>query len=503
MKGWKAAALAVLLVAPAAMAQDVPSVAVKEGTVSGVNDQGARSYRNIPFAAPPVGALRFAPPSPPAAWSGVRDGSKYGPACQQQATKPNGPWSAEFFADPPFSEDCLDLNVWTSGGRGKAVLLFIPGGGFTQGGAPMGIYSGAALAKQDIVTVTMSYRLSAAGFLATPELIAASPRHASGNYALEDVIAALQWIKANIAAFGGDPAKITIMGQSAGAQAIVSILQAPEARGLFRGAIIDSGVRAGGGMTPVARAEESGAAWAKTRGADGIAALRALPTDALVPRTGDPRSGPAADGALIPANSDPAIPAVDVPVMTGWNGGEGAGSGPQTLTAADYPQRVAQLGANAGLYPAGNDPVAALRAAGHDATMFSGAAWARAWAAHAKSPVYYFDFEHVMPGYTAADWGAYHSSELPYVFGTLDKLAGRPLNAIDAQVARVLQGYWLNFIKYGDPNGEPGATQRVGRTLVWRPFDPARDEVMALSDAPHMRPIASVDKTALWRARLQ
>jgi para-nitrobenzyl esterase len=500
MKGWKAAGLAVLLVAPA-MAQDVPNVTVKEGTLSGVADNGARSYRNIPFAAPPVGDLRFAPAALPVAWSGVRDGSKYGPACQQQATKPNGPWSAEFFADPPFSEDCLSLNVWTTGGAAKAVLLFVPGGGFTQGGGAEVIYDGAALAKQGIVMVTMNYRLGAAGFLATPELTAASPRHASGNYALSDLIAALQWIKANIAAFGGDPSKVAIMGQSAGAQAIVSILQAPEARGLFRGAIIDSGVRAGGGFTPAARAEESGSAWAKTRGANGIAALRALPTDALVPRAGDPRSGPSADGALIPANSDPAIPAVDVPIMTGWNGGEGAGSGPQTLTATDYPQRVAAIGANAVLYPAGTDPVAALRAAGHDSTVMSAAAWARARAAHAKSPVFLFDFEHVMPGYTTADYGAYHSSELPYIFGTLDRLAGRPLNAIDAQVARVLQGYWLNFINYGDPN-DPRQGDRIGNGAKWQAFDPAHDEVMALSDTPHMRSIASAEKIALWRARL-
>ncbi len=495
MKAWKAAALVALLVAPA-MAQDVPNVTVKEGALSGVTDNGARSYRNIPFAAPPLGALRFAPPASPVAWSGVRDGSKFGPACQQQATKPNGPWSAEFFADPPFSEDCLSLNVWTTGGSAKAVLLFVPGGGFTQGGGAEVIYDGAALAKQGIVMVTMNYRLGAAGFLATPELSAASPRHASGNYALWDLIAALQWIKANIAAFGGDPAKVTIMGQSAGASAIVAILQAPEARGLFRSAIIDSGVRAGGGMTPAARAEEAGSAWAKTRGADGIAALRALPADTLVPRAGDPRNGPAMDGALIPANSDPAIPAVDVPIMTGWNGGEGAGSGPQPdLTAASYPQRIAQIGANTALYPAGNDPVAALRAAGHDSTVLSAAAWARARAAHAKSPVYLFDFEHVMPGYTAADYGAYHSSELPYIFGTLDTLKGRPLTETDRKVGTVLQAYWLNFIKYGDPNGTGMAP--------WRAFDPARDEVMALSDAPHMRAVTTVEKTALWRARNQ
>jgi para-nitrobenzyl esterase len=270
---------------------------------------------------------------------------------------------------------------------------------------------------------------------------------------------------------------------------------------LFRGAIIDSGVRAGAGLPPLARSEETGTAWSKTSNADGIAALRNLPTDTLVPASRDPRLGPAADGALIPANDDPAIPAVDVPIMTGWNGGEGAGSGPQTLTAADYPQRVAAIGANAALYPAGNDPVAALRAAGHDSTMLSAAAWARARAAHAKSPVYLFDFDHVMPGYTAADWGAYHSSELPYIFGTLDRLAGRPLNAVDNQVERVLQGYWLNFINYGDPDGPPGQTDRIGNPIKWRAFDPAHDNVMALSDAPHMRPITSPEKTALWRGR--
>ena len=496
MKGWKGIALAALLLGvTGATAQNTPRVTVTEGALAGFNDHGAQAFFNVPFAAPPIGPLRFAPPAPPVTWSGVRDASKFGPACQQQATKPNGPWSAEFFADPPFSEDCLSLNVWTTGGRGKAVLLFVPGGGFTQGGGGESIYNGSVLAKQDIVMVTMNYRLGAAGFLMTPELTTASPSHASGNYALWDIIAALQWIKANIAAFGGDPSRVTIMGQSAGAQAIVSLLQAPAARGLFRGAIIDSGVRAGGGFTPAARAEEADTAWAKTRNADGIASLRALPAGALVPRAGDPRSGPAADGDLIAANTDPAIPAVDVPIMTGWNGGEGAGSGPQTFTATDYPQRVAQIGANATLYPAGADPVAALRTAGHDSTMISGAAWIRARAAHARSPVWYFDFEHVMPGYTAADWGAYHSSELPYVFGTLDRLAGRPLTETDGKVAAVMQAYWLNFIKTGDPNGAGMAT--------WRAFDSVRDEVMALSENPQMRAIASPEKTALWRGRIE
>jgi len=498
MKSWKAAALAVLLIGPAAMAQDVPNAMVKEGAVSGVADQGARSYRNIPFAAPPVGALRFAPPAAPLAWSGVRDGSKFGPPCMQQAIKANAPFSQEYFADPPFSEDCLSLNVWTTGGRGKAVLLFIPGGGFTQGGGGEVIYNGGALAKQDVVMVTMNYRLGAAGFLALSDLGPRGPRQASGNYALSDIIAALQWVKANIAAFGGDPSKVTIMGQSAGAQAIVTLLQAPQARGLFRAAIIDSGVRAGARPMPLAAAETAAQAWAKSRNAETPAALRALPAEALVPRPADARLGPSLDGALIPDVPMSETLLLDVPVMTGWNGGEGTGAGPQPgLTSANYAERVTALGGERApaLYPAGADPVVALRAAGHDSTVMSGAAWARERAAKTRAPLYYFDFEHVMPGYTAADWGAHHSSELPYVFGTLDTLKGRPLTETDRQVATVMQAYWLNFIKTGDPNGAGMAT--------WRPFDPARDDVMALSEMPHMRAITTPEKTALWRARLQ
>ena len=493
MKVWKAAALAVLLGGAAAMAQTAPRVMVTEGALAGITDHGVQAYLNIPFAAPPVGPLRFAPPAPPVAWAGTRDAGKYGSACQQQATQPNGPWSAEFFADPPFSEDCLSLNVWATGGRGKAVLLFVPGGGFTQGGGAESIYNGAGLAKQDVVMVTMNYRLGAAGFLGLSDLAPRGPRQASGNYALWDIIAALQWIKANVATFGGDPSKVTIMGQSAGAQAIVTLLQSPQARGLFRGAIIDSGVRAGARPMPLAAAETAAQAWAKSRNAETPAALRALPAEALVPRTGDVRLGPSIDGALIPDVPASEAVLVDVPVMTGWNGGEGTGAGPRTLTAADYPQRIAQIGGTTALYPAGGDPVAALRAAGHDSTMTSAAAWARARAAKAKAPLYFFDFEHVMPGVTAADWGAYHSSELPYVFGTLDRLAGRPFTATDNKVAAVLQGYWLNFIKTGDPNG--------GGMAAWRPFDPARDDVMALGEAPHMRAIASPEKTALWRGR--
>jgi para-nitrobenzyl esterase len=501
--GWKGAALALLLAGMgAAIAQPafdvagVPRVLLPQGLLEGTADNGVESFRNIPFAAPPVGALRFAPPAAPVAWSGTRSARSFGPSCMQEYVRANGPFSDEYFAAPPFSEDCLQLNIWTTRGSGKAVLLYVPGGGFVQGGGNLAVYNGSNMAKADLVVVTMNYRLGAAGFLSYPGI--PGDAHGTGNYALQDVMAALRWIKANIAAFGGDPAKVTIMGQSAGASAIVGLLDWPEARGLFRGAIIDSGVRANGGgpaMAPAA-ALEAGQAWAKTRGAADLAALRVLPQDALVPRNGDPRLAPGTAVAGVPI-------AVDVPVLTGWNSGEGAGSGPQPgLTAANYEQRLASAirpgsAALAPLYPAGQDAGAALRRAGHDATMLSGAAWARAHTAATRSPLYYFDFEHVMPGYTAADWGAHHSSELPYVFGALDALAGRPYTATDRRVSQIMQAYFINFIKTGNPNG---SDRNGGRLATWRPFDAAANEVMALGAAPRMRPLASPERLSAWRS---
>jgi para-nitrobenzyl esterase len=492
---WKGAALALLLGAGIAMAQTAaPQVRIAQGTLQGVRDNGSNSFRNIPFAAPPVGALRFAPPAAPIAWSGVRDAGKFGPSCMQQHVRGNGPFSDEYFATPPFSEDCLVLNVWTTGGSGKAVLLYIPGGASVQGGGNLAVYNGASMARADIVAVTMNYRLGAAGFLSYPGL--PTDANGRGNYALHDIVAALRWIRTNISAFGGDPAKVTIMGQSAGAGAILALLNWPEARDLFRGAIVNSGVRDGsmGSAMPAAAALRAGQAWAESRGASDVASLRALPAEALVPRSSDPRMLP----GVIPQASLAVPSVVDVPLLTGWNSGEGAGSGPQpNLTAATYPQRLAALAPNAAAalaaaYPAGPDAVAALRKAGHDATMLGGASWVKGRLSVTKSPVYYFDFEHVMPGYTAANWGAHHSSELPYIFGTLEALAGRPLTPVDRQVSQVMQAYFANFIKTGNPNGNGLAP--------WRPFNPAANDVMGLSLTPGMRPIASPERLGAWRS---
>ena len=402
----------------------------------------------------------------------------------QQDAKPQAPWNIDYFVGPPYSEDCLSLNVWSTGGSGKAVVLFIPGGGFNQGGGGVPIYNGAAMAKAGVIFVSMNYRLSAAGFLAHPELAAEQGGH-SGNYALMDVIAALRWIKDNIAAFGGDPARVTVMGQSAGAQAINALLHSPLAAGLFRGAILDSGVRANAALPSNAEREKISAEWGASKGATTLAQLRALPADALVPVRGQSfRFSPSGDGYVVTDTT------IDVPVLTGWNGGEGAvGNGRLLTTPVTRAQFEAQAGDAilAALYPSSDDARDAAHALGHDTVMVSGAKWAAERLKAVKSPVYYYDFGHVLPDpATAADWGSYHSSELPYIFGTWTRFTK---GEQEARIATMMRTYWMNFIKTGNPNG-------AGLAL-WQAFDPAKNDVMSLGETPGMRPIASADKTAL------
>jgi para-nitrobenzyl esterase len=486
----KGLGLVALLSLPAA-AQDAPHIRVAQGELAGFKDRGVDAYLNIPFGAAPVGDLRWKAPAPPPAWQGVRDASKFGPACMQQDARPSAPWSIEYFVGPPYSEDCLSLNVWTTPGKGKAVLLYIPGGGFNQGGGGVPIYNGAQMAKAGLVVVTVNYRQSAAGFLAHPELAAQSPDHASGNYTLTDVLAALHWLRANAAAFGGDPKKVTVMGQSAGAAAIVALLQSPLSKGLFRSAIIDSGVRANASLASNAEREKMSADWAASKGATSLTQLRALPADALVPLRGQPfRFGPSADGHVIP---DSGSFAIKVPLLTGWNAGEGAIGPGRLLTTpvsrADF-EKQTEAKEIAALYPSGDDASAVSRQAGHDAVMMSGAGWIAAYQARVYSPVYYYDFEHVMPGAEAAPYGSYHSSELPYVFDTLHTLK-RPWTEADYRVSALAQAYWVNFIKTGNPNG--------GQLPLWEAFDAPRNQVMALSVTPHTRAITTPERTKAFR----
>ena len=492
----KAVALAGLLALPAA-AQDQPRARVAQGELAGFRDLDADAFLNVPFGAAPVGALRWKAPAPPPAWSGARDATKFGPACMQRDAQAFGPWSIEYMAAGPFSEDCLSLNVWTTAkpgakpGAGRAVALFIPGGGFNQGGGDVPVYNGASIAKTGIVFVTMNYRLSMAGFLTHPALTAEAGY--SGNYGLSDVLAALIWIRENIAAFGGDPAKVTVMGQSAGAGAINALLRSPQAKGLFRAAILDSGVRVGPPLPTSAEREAASVEWASNKGATNLSQLRALPAQALVWTSGTGRFAPTIDAHVVP--DGPVIN--DVPILTGWNKDEGATlpkkllNSPVTRTEFETWANN-QMGADAkaflALYPSGEDARTTSHMAGHDALVMGTASWAATRAA--RAPVYLFDFEHVMPGAEAEGYGSYHTSELPYALGTLHTL-NRPWTDNDRKVSAILQAYWVNFIKTGDPNG--GALPR------WAPFDRTRNDTMALGLAPGMRPITDAAKADFFR----
>ncbi len=345
-----------LLLASAAFAAGPDKVArpvkVDGGLLEGTAEDGLMVYRGIPFAAPPVGDLRWRAPQPAAKWNGVRKADTFGRACLQ---------INQAIANLPApNEDCLSLNVWTPATRADerlAVMVWIHGGGFTAGTPPERLYHGEAIAKKGVVVVTFAYRLGVFGFLAHPELSAESGTHTSGNYGLLDMIAALQWVKKNIAAFGGDPGRVTIFGESAGGIAVSQLCASPLAKGLFQAAISQSGgsfgpVREGGGpgenMQPLAAAEKAGAAWSSKAGAANLADLRKIPGETLLESARAQRgiAWPITDGRVIPDDQYKLYAAGrynDVPVLAGYNSDEGASFGNRHLTRRVHHDRSAAL----------------------------------------------------------------------------------------------------------------------------------------------------------------
>ncbi|MFO1247299.1 MAG: carboxylesterase family protein [Alphaproteobacteria bacterium] len=497
------------------MAQDTTYVTVAEGVLHGLRDGGTVSYRNIPFAAPPIGKLRFAPPSPPLAWRGVRDASHFGPTCPQlrgirrpvaqlvrpfshylaRIIFPPDPLGVQFQATGGYDEDCLNLNIWTAV-RPKAnqpVVLFLHGGGFYQGGGNAPIQRGTSFARSGVIFVSMNYRLGAAGFLAIPELAREQGGY-SGNYALLDVLAALRWLRHNASAFGGDPAKITVMGQSAGGALAFALLHSPQSQGLFRGVIIQSGIR----MTPPwmdrSASEKASMDWVASKASpQTLQTLRRLPAAALTAEPGKIfQLGLTADGHALHSNNPALI--MNVPIMTGWNKDEGVV--PKTFdfsqaSACDrFSTELSRLLRGSGKLPfppykCNPHNLAALRVANHEELLMSGAEWART---HGKlNPLYFYDFEHVSRNPAARALGAYHGAELPYVFDSLNELDA-PSTSEDQGLARLVHTYWLNFIKNGDPNSN-GLPK-------WHAFEKGNNRVMALSRFSHMRPIAKPDRPA-------
>ena len=428
-----------------------PVVTIDAGSVSGATDpsSGVLVFRGIPYAAPPVGDRRWRAPAPVAAWSGVRAANRPGANCMQ----------AQVFSDiNPFvagvSEDCLNLNVWTTNigsGPTSPVMVWIHGGGYTAGFGDEGRHDGARLAQKGAVVVTLNYRLGVFGFLAHPALAAESPLGASGNYGILDQVAALQWVRRNIERFGGDPSRVTIFGESAGGSSVGALIASPLAKGLFHGAILQSG-NALGGMRPREGAYAEGVRFASLvgvggTGSDALARLRAIPADSLLRATRPPdgKGGYGSafatrlvlDGSVLRLTVDSALlrgAANVVPIIIGATGGEGDGA-----------------------YASARS-IARLVSAQH-------------------SRAYLYLFTRVGDDSVNQRRGAYHSADIPFTFGIPHPLlAGAGRTAYDSTLAEAMSDYWVSFATTGNPNGPRNA----GRLPQWPPYDAGSDAYLEL-----------------------
>lgn len=405
-----------------------PIITIKDGQVRGSREDGILSFKGIPFAQPPVGALRWRAPQPVERWQGVRDATQYGHDCMQLPF----PSDAAPLGTPP-SEDCLYMNVWRPAGAARKlpVMVWIYGGGFVNGGSSPPTYSGAALAKQGIMVVSFNYRLGRFGTFSHPALTAADEdKGLRTNYGYMDQIAALRWVRDNIAAFGGDPANVTIIGESAGGMSVHALLTSPMAQGLFSKAVIQSGGPMPRGDTTPEGAERTGAAFAQSKGIgpddpQALAKLRALPADTIV------------DGLNLATFSRPGPALHSAPIADGRI----AVDAPSAYEAGRFLKIPVMIGAT-------SDDIG-----GQKGPMIVGARDMAALFASAGVPTYYYRFSYVANSLrTPQTKGAGHASEIPYFFDTVGIKYGAATRATDRQVGRTASGYLVNFVKTGNPN---------------------------------------------------
>jgi para-nitrobenzyl esterase len=444
-------------------------------------------FKGIPYARAPVGALRWQPPMPPLPWEGVRRCDAFPPQAMQGRPLYGQFYQREFFpVQEPMSEDCLYLNIWTPVSRYRPapgtpdgerptrhpVMMWIHGGAYQNGYAYEMEFDGEGFARRGIVLVTVGYRLGVFGFLAHPELSDRSPEGVSGNYGLLDLIQALRWIRDNIAAFGGDPDNVTIFGQSAGGGAVQALATSPLAHGLFHKAIVQSagGLARRGSPFTLGEAEAGGREVSRRLGRD-IPALMELPPEDLMRLMEAHVSWsdrlrwwrPTVDGWVLPESPDRAIARgmhADVPYVVGSVAGDGALFGGRPVhTKQDLEEALrGQYGPFAPRHLAAldvrtdDDVARAQETRAHMGSLLGPRTWARVHLAQGRDPLYVYHFERNMPGPDHP--GAFHSSELWYVFGTIAR-CWRPLTGWDYDVSRAMQDYWANFATTGNPNG-PG-----------------------------------------------
>jgi para-nitrobenzyl esterase len=454
------------------LAADSLIIKTEQGTVRGktINNGKVKAFLGLPYAAPPVGNLRWKAPEPAAKWKGERDATQFGAHCAQGRV-----FDDMIFQDSGPSEDCLFLNVYTpagAGGKSKLPVLFwIHGGGYSGGASSEPRHNGDLLPTKGVVLVTINYRLGVFGFLATADL-GQEANGTAGNYGLWDMVAALQWVKANIGKFGGDPANVTIFGESAGSFAVSTLMASPAARGLFHKAIGESGAAFSSTLPTDAleAREKKDAEWVATLGAKSLQELRALPTDKILDAMKSKGAGgfpPVIDGKLLTepvADTYAAGRQAHVPLLAGWNRDEASWFAMRAMTAEQWKSMAASLFPDRAaeflqLYP-GDTDAQALRSAidyGSDSFIaFSTWKWLEAHRATGESPLYRYHFELAAPPSKFHPGSfAFHSDDIEYVFGTLDTRPGAVWRPEDRKLSEQVMNYWTNFAKTGDPNG-PG-----------------------------------------------
>ncbi|MFP6583191.1 MAG: carboxylesterase family protein [Candidatus Hydrogenedentota bacterium] len=484
-----------------ALAVAADPIRVTGGEISGTIDDGVRAYKGIPFAAPPVGELRWQPPQAVIPWAGVKECSEFSEICPQPGY-PDG----SFYKRPavPMNEDCLYLNVWTDAEKVKEkrpVMVWFHGGALTRGTGSIPTYNGANLAKKGVVLVTVNYRLGPLGYLAHPELTEESAQGSSGNYGVLDQVAALRWVNRNIELFGGDPDNVTIFGESAGSWSVHALLATPLSKGLVHRAIGESGATFGWDFyladkskTGSVSGEEVGLAFMKALGVETLAEMRALPSEKIVevfeknPEGRKFRTRPVVDGWVFPEETENIFYSGrqhDVPVMVGFNAKEMSTlSNPATLPKemGDYRARITtQYGANAdgfhAVYPASTIEEASdayLRSQGDTFFGLQMRGWARA-TERLDSNAYLYYFTRVPPLPQSEYTGAYHAAEIAYAFNNNGK-SNDYTTEIDLRLADQISDYWVNFATNGDPNGK-GLPK-------WLPYSTHNGDYMELGDTP-------------------
>lgn len=490
-----------------------PRVAVSGGRIEGFSDGDLNIFLGIPYAKPPVGDFRWRAPAQVGPWRGVLATTSYSPACYQTDGRSFGPFTSEFVNVGRRSEDCLYLNVWSPSkpGRKRPVLLYIHGGGFGSGSTSVPVYDASGLARKGVVVVTINYRLGVFGFLAHPALTAESPLKSSGNYGILDMIAALKWVRVNIDRFGGDPANVTISGQSAGAAAVSDLLVSPAAKGLFARAVIQSGPALGVQSRTLAQAEKIGQGVSERLGVRSVGELRHLSADALLAATAvnPPAKGstpqilmaPNVDRKIIawdPESADSRVIS-DVPVMAGYNHDEafifGAPSGVTPQQFEDYvSSRYGDFAARfLAVYPhaSGEEASQSMDDIGRDRYMSQLVLWAERHAAAQKAALYLYEFNHRYPGSDPNRFRAFHTAEVPYVLGALT-INGVKFTADDRQVADQIKTRWVNFMTKGEPND--------GASPAWPEWHRAPGRIMLLRSRPEMGwPVSSKIRFDVFR----